>query len=158
MDDHMTRCGPRKIFSIAALAGLAGIAAIPLDAAAQAESLPDPTRPPSVASAGSFPAGPVAAHGGPTLQSVIISPTRRAAIIDGETVELGGGHGDAKLVKVSESEVVLKTAEGLQTLKLFPGVEKRLPGPSQGVDRTKRTTKKMSRPEAGTERGAEHKP
>lgn len=154
----MTLYWRRKIFSIAALAGLAGTAGILLETAAQAESLPDPTRPPSVGSVGSSASGPVAGQGGPTLQSVIISPTRKAAIIDGETVELGGGYGDAKLVKVSESEVVLKTAEGLQTLKLFPGVEKRLPVPPRGGDKPKRAAKKVMRPEAGTERGPEHKP
>ena len=41
------------------------------------------------------------------LHSIIISKTRRAAIIDGQTVELGEEHGNAKLVEVNEGNVVL---------------------------------------------------
>lgn len=84
-----------------------------------AEELPDPTRPPAIitipaATAGSAPSG---------LQSIIISKTRRAAIIDGETVELRGKHGDATLIEVSETGVVLQGAQGRQALTLFPDVK-----------------------------------
>jgi hypothetical protein len=34
--------------------------------------------------------------------------------------------GDARVVKISESEVVLKSGSEIKTLKLFPGVEKRV--------------------------------
>lgn len=87
-----------------------------------AEELSDPTRPPAAV------AGPVAG-GTPEesqpsgLQSIIISKTRRAAIIDGETVELGGKHGDARLIEVNEGSVVLKSANGRQVLTLFPDVK-----------------------------------
>jgi MSHA biogenesis protein MshK len=60
-----------------------------------------------------------------TLQSVMISPTSRTAIISGVTVKLGGKYGDAVLVKVAENEVVLKSGTTSQVLKLYPGVEKR---------------------------------
>ena len=83
----------------------------------QAEELPDPTRPPATittTTAGSPPPG---------LQSIIISKTRRAAIIDGETVELGGKHGGATLIEVSETGVVLQGAQGRQVLTLFPDVK-----------------------------------
>lgn len=91
-------------------------------ACAYAEEMTDPTRPPAViavpvaagAAAESQPAG---------LQSIIISKSRRAAIIDGETVELGGKHGDAKLIEVSEGAVVLQGAQGRQVLTLFPNVK-----------------------------------
>ncbi|MDD2913866.1 MAG: hypothetical protein PHP70_00960 [Gallionella sp.] len=84
-----------------------------------AEELPDPTRPPTsitlpAATAGSLPTG---------LQSIIISKTRRAAIIDGETVELRGKHGDATLIEVNENGVVLQGAQGRQVLTLFPDVK-----------------------------------
>jgi MSHA biogenesis protein MshK len=59
------------------------------------------------------------------LQSVMISASGAAAIISGQTVKLGQKYGDAVLVKVAESEVVLKDASGVQVLKLYPGVEKR---------------------------------
>lgn len=67
----------------------------------------------------------VTATSGPVLQSVLIGPKRRAAIISGEAVELGGKYQGAKLIQVSEGEAVLKTEQGLQTLKLFPQVDKR---------------------------------
>ncbi|OGS75733.1 MAG: hypothetical protein A2Z94_05710 [Gallionellales bacterium GWA2_55_18] len=85
----------------------------------QAEDLPDPTRLPAIII-------PVTAMWGkppPGLQSIIISKVRRAAIIDGETVELRGKHGDATLIEVSETGVVLQGAQGRQVLTLFPDVQ-----------------------------------
>jgi hypothetical protein len=82
----------------------------------------DPTRPPANISA------PVAAESEVEsqpagLQSVLISPTRRAAIIAGQTVELGGKYGAAKLIEVNESGVVLRGPHGRQVLSLFPDVK-----------------------------------
>jgi MSHA biogenesis protein MshK len=39
---------------------------------------------------------------------------------------LGDKFGEARVVKISESEVQLRSDTDLQTLKLFPGIEKRL--------------------------------
>ena len=89
--------------------------------AATAEDLPDPTRLPASIAAPVAASGAEAAPAG--LQSIIISKTRRAAIIDGETVELGGKHGDARLVAVNESNVVLKGAQERRVLSLFPDVK-----------------------------------
>lgn len=86
---------------------------------ALAEVLTDPTRPPAEISA---PPGTVISAGN-ALQTVIISPGRRAAIIDGQTVELGAKHGDVRLIEVTESGVVLEGSQGRQKLALFPGVE-----------------------------------
>lgn len=89
-----------------------------------AEDLPDPTRPPT----GVF--APVAGTGREAtenrssgLRTIIISGTRRAAIIDGQTVELWGEHRGAKLVEVNEGNVVLQRARSRQVLTLFPDVE-----------------------------------
>lgn len=84
-----------------------------------AEELPDPTRPPTSIT---LPA-PIAGSPPTGLQSIIISQSRRAAIIDGETVELGGKHGDATLIEVGENGVVLQGAQGRQVLTLFPDVK-----------------------------------
>lgn len=95
----------------------------PASAIAQAGN--DPTRPPAGLDAG--PAeGDAADGGGMMLQSVMISPSGRAAIINGVMVKQGGKYGDAVLVKVTESEVVLKSGAESQVLKLYPGVEKRV--------------------------------
>ena len=91
---------------------------------AHADILRDPTRPPAaleMASQGSGADGDV----GPKLQSVLISPSRRVAVVSGQTVTVGDKIGESQLVKISEGEVVLRNGKILQTLKLFPDVEKR---------------------------------
>ena len=99
-----------------------------------AEDLPDPTRPPAsiFAPAAEAMAGREATENRSSgLHTIIISETRRAAIIDGKTVELGGEHGNAKLVEVNEGGVVLQRAQSRQVLTLFPDVKitrKEMPG------------------------------
>lgn len=82
--------------------------------------LNDPTRPPpgiySNEAAGS------AAVSEPVLQSVMISPTERSAIIGGKTVKLGGTVGDARIIKITEGEVVLRSPSGTETLRMYPDV------------------------------------
>lgn len=92
---------------------------------AGAQGLTDPTRPPGVLSG---PAIDGAAGGGPVLQSVMLSPGRKVAVISGEMVVLGGRYGSARLVKLTESEAVLKDGAETTVLKLFPLVEKRMAG------------------------------
>ena len=62
---------------------------------------------------------------GPQLQAVIISENRRSAIISNRSVTMGDSIGGAQLIKINESEVVLRSGEKLQTLKLFPRSAKR---------------------------------
>lgn len=95
--------------------------AVAADAAAQ--TLPDPTRPPASlhAAASTVPSTPAS----PVLQSVLISPGRKVAVISGETVQVGDRVGDARVVRIAEGEVVLVRDGQPQTLKLFPGIEKR---------------------------------
>ena len=89
--------------------------------AALAQGLADPTRPPSASAQG----GPDdALPAGRQLQSVLLSGGRKIAVIDGNMVALGGMLGDARVVRITETEVVLKTGEETETLKLFPGVDK----------------------------------
>lgn len=92
---------------------------------ANAQALPDPTRP-SVGYGASLAYGGYGAQqDGPVLQSVMLSPRRKSAIISGVKVDLGEKYADARLIRISEGEVVLQRGGELQTLKLFPGVEKR---------------------------------
>jgi MSHA biogenesis protein MshK len=96
-------------------------------AAGAALGMGDPTRPPQGYYAGSG-AGSGATDGeGLVLQSVIISDARRSAIISGEYVLIGGKVAGARLVKVSETEVVLLQGASRRTLRLYPGVDKRPP-------------------------------
>lgn len=89
-------------------------------AAVPAYALTDPTKPPAELSTAVAKGG--GAPGASSLQAVILSSPRRAAIIDGQMVELGANHGDAKLIEISESGVVLQEAQGRRYLPLFPGV------------------------------------
>lgn len=103
------------------LACLAAMAAAMAAAAAQAQVLVDPTRPPNaVAKSG----GAEDAPAGTQLQSVLISSRRRLAIINGTTVALGDMIGEARVVRITETEVVLKTGEETEVLKMYPGIEK----------------------------------
>lgn len=90
-----------------------------MGADAAAQILTDPTRPP----AGLLSAEPGdSTAAAPVLQSVMISSAARTAIIGGETVKLGGRYGDARVIRITESEVVLRSASGTETLKMYPGV------------------------------------
>lgn len=91
-------------------------------ALAQATSLADPTRPPSVTTESAGESSPPA---GPTLQSILISPTRRLAVISGQEVAQGGRYGDATVTSITESTVLLRFADRRETLRLLPDVKKR---------------------------------
>lgn len=90
---------------------------------AQAQ-MADPTRPPPEALLLSAP-GEAAAPAGPQLQSVLVSTRpggRRVAVIDGQTVRLGGQFDGAVLVKLNDHEAVLRRGAALQTLRLYPSL------------------------------------
>jgi MSHA biogenesis protein MshK len=92
-------------------------------AAAQSERLVDPTRPPSTPDpTRKDDAAPTA---GPQLQSVLISPARRIAVISGQTVVQGDKYGDATVAEITEGAVHLRYANRRQTLQLVPGIVKR---------------------------------
>lgn len=85
------------------------------------EILRDPTRPPAILFA---PQERETIDVGPVLQSVSFASGRRTAIISGQNVRTGSKVGEARVIRISETEVVLKTGNSLQRLKLFPDVEK----------------------------------
>lgn len=94
---------------------------------AVAQALPDPTRPallPRGSGEGAA-AAPVPAAPAPVLQSVLIARDRSIAIISGQRFDLGDHVGDARIVRITETEVVLRSGDAQTTLKLFPQVEKR---------------------------------
>jgi len=96
--------------------------------ASASAQIKDPTRPPPGLGAVQPGAAAQAAPAGPVLQSVILSPSRRAAIISGQVVERGEPYGDAVLAEVGQDYVVLRSGAGTQVLKLYPGTEKRAAG------------------------------
>jgi hypothetical protein len=93
------------------------------------QALSDPTRPPQAWLAAQ-PKGagtPAAAEQEvvPQLQSLLIGPSRRYAIIDGQLLGVGDTFRDARVVAVRPAGVVLRSERGTQTLRLFPDIEKR---------------------------------
>lgn len=108
-----------RVHSILLVLGLA------LSFNAAAELLSDPTKPPAEIGEGSN-ATLLPVHVMPAnskgLLSVIVSPTRCAAIIDGKSIRLGEKYGDAILVEVTPHGVVLQDKQGRHSMELFPRV------------------------------------
>lgn len=96
--------------------------------AVQAAPFADPTQPPGATPDGRDPEN--GATEAPRLQSVLISPNRRIAVIGGQTVPLGGMYGESRVVRITEGEVVLQVGQERQTLKLLSDVEKRVSRPT----------------------------
>ncbi len=115
-----------------------------MSAAAQAESLPDPTRPPGGLEATS---ASVAAPSGPLLQLIRTLDGKRTAIISGQVVRVGGKVGDAVVARIDEDRVVLRGPTGMVMLKLFPDVEK-TPTASSTHDATPQAYKKRDKLES----------
>jgi len=110
---------------------------------AMAQVMIDPTRPPPGVYA---PESAEKATGAPVLQSVMITPTARTAIIGGEEVKLGAKFGDARVIKITETEVVLRTTGGTETLKMYPGVEmKAVQPPPQKAQQVIRKSSKANK-------------
>lgn len=96
---------------------------------AQAETLPDPTRPPAAVLAAQQSAvadvteSEEAATG---LQAVLLRRSGKPlAIINGQTVHLGGKLGDARLVRLTETTAVLDGPNGRETLRLIQDVSRK---------------------------------
>ncbi len=131
------------------------IAASTAALAAGESSLPDPTRPPvSMSGAIGAALGEQSAFSEPQLQSVMIGTTGRSAIIGGRRYQLGDRVGDAKLVKISEGEVVLAGASGRRTMTLFPSVKKRVDAPVTNLPNVPKAQKRSAEREASRKAAA----
>lgn len=89
--------------------------------------LADPTRPPDTfrPPLGGTPAAPAASQFS-SQPVVILSSDRRQVTINGQTVPLGGRIGDAKVIRISDTEVVLQSTDSIETIRLYGAVEKKL--------------------------------
>lgn len=103
--------------------------------AAQAsdDTLPDPTRLPASLAApvtgndGSADTGTAVA----AVQAIKYGPKYQAVVINGQEIPLGGSYGDAKVVAITPTEVVLRAGKEKQVLKLFPDAEKKAAASAQ---------------------------
>jgi MSHA biogenesis protein MshK len=81
--------------------------------------LPDPTRPSYAQGEGGADGVSTAVHG-LTLQSILIGPQRRLAVINGQRVAIGERVGDATVAAIRADAVVVRRAGGELTLRLVP--------------------------------------
>ncbi|MDP3421252.1 MAG: hypothetical protein Q8S10_10025 [Thiobacillus sp.] len=94
---------------------LAAGLALPLAAGA----LQDPTAPPAMVAPGE------AAGTDIPLTAIMQVGNRRIAIIGGQEIAVGGRYQGARVVRITESEVVLRRDGDTKVLKLYPLVDKR---------------------------------
>jgi MSHA biogenesis protein MshK len=91
------------------------------------QALADPTRPPDTvrsAAAGEAPNAAPARLPAPPV--VMLSGDRSQVTINGQTVRLGGRIGDSKVVRISDTEVVLQSATSTQTIRLYGAIDKKM--------------------------------
>lgn len=105
---------------------LAALVSLSAAALAYGAPFPDPTRPPGAADAGT-----AVSAAGPRLESILIAPDRRVAVISGEEVTIGSRFRDGEIVRISEGEVLIRRPGGEETLRLFSGSGRR-PAPPKG--------------------------
>jgi MSHA biogenesis protein MshK len=121
MDQHLVATSLPARRLLAAGCALLGLL---WPAAAAAQSLADPTRPPTHLidpARGGMAQGEVSAN---PLQSIIRSGKTRKALINGELVKVGDAVGAAVVESIGDAEVVLRQEDGSkETLKLYPDVE-----------------------------------
>lgn len=107
---------------------------------AQADSLKDPTQPPESIYSNAKSTG-VEIASAPILQSIMIGPHYRAAIINGKKVLLGKKYEQSTLIRLNEHEVVLRNPDmTTQTLVMDYAIEKKIVSPVT-TKKVKRTTK-----------------
>lgn len=80
----------------------------------------DPTQPPASLNS----AGTRSAAASSSVQSITIGKHQRHAMINGVTVKTGDTVSEGRIVNITEDAVIVKSANGLTTLKLFPNVDK----------------------------------
>ena len=99
------------------------LAIVAAAAPASGQVLGDPTRPPNLSGL-SFGAA-ATTPSGPILQSIVLSPKRRLALIDGKLLGIGNRVGGATLVAIEIDSVRLQEGRGTKVVKLLPDVWKR---------------------------------
>ena len=98
---------------------------------AQAAPFADPFRPPrQVEQPANEEAGKAPAPS--RLESVLIAPDRRVAVINGQQYVEGDRYGGGRVVRISESEVVIRHADRQEKLSLFPDGGKRTSAAGKG--------------------------
>jgi MSHA biogenesis protein MshK len=117
-----------------------GLILLSVATASAAQALGDPTVPPYAYGVAVSASGGAAS--GPALQSILLSPVRRLAVIDGRMVRIGDRVGGALVVAIEIDSVKLRRGDGISVMKLLPDV---------GKDRTRTLPIFSAEPEASQE-------
>jgi len=96
---------------------IAVAAALLASCAAHAAPFADPTQPPAPRDQGD-----ATAAAGPRLESILIAPDRRLAVVDGQQVTVGTRIAGGEVIRITDSEIVVRGAEGERALKMFPNL------------------------------------
>lgn len=120
MDESVKRRGCPDLVKLAA----AVAALLPL--ACGAQIFADPMRPPAEFLQPVPEGRQEVVASRPVLQSILFSDQRRMAMINGEMVKVGDKVGPAVVAKITEEAVVLRVDGKLETIRMFPNLEKRV--------------------------------
>lgn len=82
----------------------------------------DPTRPPSASAS----AGKDEVSSGPRLESILLSPGRRLAVIDGREYRAGDAIGDGRIVSIAPTGVAIQRGAQTEILRLYPEFRQRV--------------------------------
>lgn len=99
---------------------LTGCLLLAVAGSALAAPFADPTRPPSASAAGA-----AAVSTGPRLESVLVSPARRVAVIDGKEYRAGEAFGDGRILSIAPAGVAIQRGSQTEILRLYPEYTKR---------------------------------
>lgn len=94
---------------------------IAFSTSAMAEALRDPTQLPSTV--GAINTTEAKDSSGPVLQSIILSDAMRAAIINGQRINIGDAFSQSTLVAITENTATLQTPDGQQTVLKMPHIK-----------------------------------
>lgn len=111
---------PESRFTRAAVFAVLLVGQGPVAGAASEVSI-DPTRPPSASTNASGDDKPGHVR---VVQSVLIAPGRTVAVVDGQTVRVGSRIGDARVMRIDETGVMLSQNGKTEILVLFPDARK----------------------------------
>ena len=87
---------------------------VPLVCADDLANLPDPTRP----------SGGGGGGGASGVTSILITPARKQAVVNGQTVRVGDRVGDAVVVDILSYEVILNRGGRESRMRLVPRLDK----------------------------------
>jgi hypothetical protein len=126
--------------------GLLLAAALPLIAAESPRGLRDPMQPPAVARAAAPASADTAAPVAVTARHLLVVDGRRYVVDGNRRRGVGDLLGDARIERIEDAAVVVRTATGTQRLPLFGGVVKQAALDSPTAPRTDRLSSSGGQP------------